>query len=215
MSEHVPVTIPYLIMYGSIASPLLPLMVLQLGDKQLNHTLFIIKVLILLSFATDILMLTTALNGIRNSPIVHFYGLMEGVLLIIFFSRLINIGKERTTVLCSLYATLYVINSIIHENIFIFNSYARTFEALLMLCLCVVAFYNFYTKEEDIFIEKSPEFWIVIGILFYFSGAFFSFLFSTDILSKPPERLYSWVLHNISNLLKNILFAIGLWRIKT
>jgi hypothetical protein len=71
-------------------------------------------------------------------------------------------------------------------------------------------FYQFYKEENDIFIDQSPLFWMNIAILTYFSGAFFSFILSKEILSGPLP----WMLHNVCNALKNILFSIALWKIR-
>lgn len=202
------------IMYASILSPFLPIVVGRQKRLALDASLSLIFYLILISFAFDATMFILASNSINNLPLAHAYGLIEGILLILFFSRLTAMTRDVTIVLVAVYAGGYLLNSILHETIFTFNSKSRSAEALLMLVLCVYALYQFYTKEDDIFIEKSPQFWVVIAIMVYFSGALFSFLLSSDMLSRSPERFYSsWILHNVSNLVKNLLFAVGLWKV--
>jgi hypothetical protein len=204
------------LMYGSILSPLLPIGVVLATRKRLNRTFLLLLYLILLALTSDIVNTILALQKINNLPIAHVYGLLEGLFLIFFFSLILQLSKPVFVSLFSGYGILYILNSIFNESIYTFNAYSRSAEALLMLILSVFALHIFYIREDDIFIEKSPEFWAIIAILFYFSGALFSFLLSTDMLSQSRDRFYgSWVLHNFSNVLKNVIFAIGLWKIKT
>jgi K+ transporter len=183
--------------------------------KGLDRTFTILTTLIAIALLCDLGSVMLGFNGINNLPFAHAYGLIEGVLLITFFYLLLEWKKRTWTVVAILYAILYVADSIFLESIFEFNAGSRSVEALMMIVFCVMAFNMFYAREEDIFIEKSPHFWIVIGILTYFSGALSSFVLSTDMLSQSPDRFYgSWMLHNFSNMLKNVIFTIGLWRIR-
>lgn len=208
-------TFPKILMFGSILSPLLPLLTGWQRRKGLDQTFSILLTVIATAFLFDLVNTILAFQRINNLPLAHAYGLLEGLLLIKFFDRLLEWKKSTWTAVAVTYTLLYVADSIFLESIFSFNAWSRSVEALLMIALCVMAFSMFYSKEEDIFIEKSPHFWIVIGILTYFSGALFSFLLSTDMLSQSADRFYgSWMLHNFSNLLKNVIFTVGLWRIK-
>lgn len=202
-------------MYGSVFSPVLALSIAWKNRHALNRTIFIIVVLCGTALASDIISLILSKSHLNNMPVVHAYGLIDGILLITFFRYVLNWKNLTWTLVAATYAILYVADSIFLESIFSFNAWSRSMEALLMIVLCVMAFTMFYSKEEDIFIEKSPLFWIVIGILTYFSGALFSFLLSTDMLSQSSDRFYgSWILHNFSNLLKNVIFTVGLWRLR-
>ena len=204
-----------IILYGSIFSPVIPIVAAILRRKALDRTSLLIFYLVLLSFTIDLVMMWVAMQKKTNIPLAHFYGLLEGALLIGFFGLLTGL-KKLTKVLLPAYVILYVANSAFVESIYVFNAWSRSAEALLMIVLSVLAFHQFYTKEEDIFIEKSPQFWFVIGIFAYFSGALFSFLLSTDMLTQSPDVFYgSWVLHNLCNILKNVVFALGLWKLKS
>ena len=208
-------TFTRILMYGSIFSPVLPLFIAWQRRSGLNRTFSLLVTLISIALACDIVNTVLALQRVNNMPVAHIYGLLEGLLLLAFFDRLLTWKKMTWAILCVAYTMLYVVDSIFFESIFTFNAWSRSLEALTMIVLCVVAFNSFYQREENIFIEKSPHFWMVIGILTYFSGALFSFLLSTDMLSQAPDRFYgSWMLHNFSNVLKNVIFTIGLWRLK-
>ena len=204
----------YFLAYSSIFSPLIPLIIVGIVVKKLRQTEYkIITTLIICSFFSDVI------SGIfiegNNYLILFFYGLIEFITLLLFFNFALKMKNRITQIIILVYVLYYFLNSIFIEGFFEFNTYARSVESLIMISMCLFYFYNIYTNELNIYIEKSPSFWIVIGVLFYFSGALFSFILSSDILSKSPDRFYnSWALHNLANILKNILFAIGLWKVR-
>lgn len=197
-------TIDYIFWYGSIYSAVIPLL---FAWKKLNRYQRVIVIFICLSFSAD-LFAKYVIHG-RNYLFLHFYGILEALLLMYFYSLVIDKDKRVIGILAVIYTLFYLFNSLYWEwNVF--NTYARSLECLIMISLSIVLFYQFYNREEDIFIDRLPLFWMNIAILTYFSGAFFSFILSKEILSGPMP----WLLHNASNMLKNILFAIGLWKVR-
>jgi hypothetical protein len=194
----------YYFIYGSIFSAAIPLL---FAMKKLNRYQTVILLVITVSFLTD---LTTwyVIKG-RNYLFLHVYGILEALLLLYFYSLVLT--KSRMTIygVAIAYSVFYFLNSMWWE-FGAFNTYARSIECLIMIGLSLALFYQFYNEEDDIFIDQSPLFWINIAVLTYFSGAFFSFILSKEILSGPLP----WMLHNVCNALKNILFAIGLWKIR-
>jgi len=193
----------YFFWYGSIFSPLLPLL---FSMKRLNRYQSVIVVFILLSFSADLI---SRYLISRNYSFLHLYGLLEALVLLYFFSLVIERSKRLILGVAIVFSAVYIVNSLYWE-VNTFNMFGRSLECLIMISLSFVLFYQFYNREDDIFIDRSPIFWINIAILVYFSGAFFSFVLSREILSgKMP-----WVLHNASNMFKNILLAVGLWKVQ-
>ncbi|MGW8122639.1 hypothetical protein ACV07N_08250 [Roseivirga echinicomitans] len=192
----------YFFVYSSVFSPLIPLFLLL--KRGYNRSLRIIILFIAASFLTD---LTSAflIRG-NNYIFLHGYGLLEALILFWFFNTVIK-NQKWIPFLAIAFSVFYLINSIWFEW-GVFNTIGRSVECLIMIFLSLRLFYQFFQLEEDIFIDRSPTFWITIGILVYFSGAFFTFTLSKYILTDVPL----WVLHNISNVLKNIFLAIGLWK---
>lgn len=192
----------YFFVYSSVFSPLIPLLFLLKGKY--NGSLRIIILFISLSFLTDLV--SVFLFG-NNYTVLHLYGLLEALTLFWFFNTVIK-SQKWISFLTLAYSVFYLINSIWFEW-GVFNTIGRSVECLIMIFLSLRLFYQFYKLEEDIFIDRSPIFWITIGILVYFSGAFFTFTLSKYILTDAPL----WILHNTSNVLKNVFLAIGLWKV--
>lgn len=196
--------IDYVLWYGSIFSPVVPLSVTRKGlaPYQITIVLFIV-----LSFTADVT--TRYLIEGRNYWFLHLYGFTEALLLFTFYIQVIDRFKKLVYGMGVVYFIFYAINSIVWEWD-TFNTNARTAEAASMIGLAVMLLHQFYQNEDDMFIDRSPLFWINIAILTYFAGAFFTFILSAEILFGTQM---TWRLHNFSNILKNLLLAIGLWRI--
>ena len=198
------------IRYSSVFSALIPL--LFFIRRAINLPLKWVLALVAFSFSTDILM-GSVLSGVNNVKIFHLYGLIEALIVVMFYYLILG---ERAWIKYMFlgFFICYAVDAIFIEPDQ-FNAIGSSIEALMIIFLCLRVFYQFFNQEEETFLDRSPIFWINIAFLVYFSGALFSFILSSDILSQSRGRFYSsWVLNNVSNVMKNILLAVGLWRVK-
>jgi len=200
--------------YLSIFSACIPIIVgMLLFTKKVKKSIFIIIFLVSISFLSDLVSLYFAFNSQRNYWVINIYRVIE-ILLIGYFFYL-NLGVKKIVLFITILFLLVFLYLLIFVN---FNSfYGSTFaiHAIINIALCLMIFYEFYKNEQEIFIDKTPLFWLNIGFLAYFAGALFSFLLSNYLLTRYPEfSKEAWKFHNIANILKNILFAIGLWKVR-
>jgi hypothetical protein len=84
-----------------------------------------------------------------------------------------------------------------------------TFQAIFIMSLCVVYFFQQIRNPNTLFIYSTFEFWIVTGILIYLAGTFFIYIFSSNLTSEELDQY--WSINYIFNTIKNILFALGLF----
>jgi len=197
----------------SVFSPIIPLSIAIGVNKFLAKQAKILVVLIGMAFLADLGMLILASKGINNLFIAHIFGLIELIMWMWFFQIILKYNKTTFHILAVLFSLLYVLNSIFIEPLETYNSSAQSIIAILTVLLSIIYFKNIYINEDEIFPERSPEFWFCIAIFFCHSGGLFSLLLSSDILTESPDRFYgSWIIHNALNVLKNIVFAVGLWQ---
>ncbi len=204
-----------LIAYLSVVSPLPGIFFGVHGKNKLSKSASLILLFMLISFVSDITLLITGRLKMNNFPVIHLYGIISGTLMLFFFKELFKNRTRIITVLLVAFVIFYVTDSLWITGLTKSNAISQTLQNFLAIGLCVAYFYRIYVNETDIFIERSPDFIIVLGFLFYSTGAFFSWLLSTDILTTaiPGDQFYgSWILHNIANITKNSIFAIALWR---
>ncbi|RYE52813.1 MAG: hypothetical protein EOP48_15670 [Sphingobacteriales bacterium] len=88
-----------------------------------------------------------------------------------------------------------------------FDSMPASIEAILLIIFCMFFFFEQLTKPPTSVIYKSNRFWIAMGIMVYTSLSFFLFLQS----SITPSQVFDsyWDINLVSNILKNIIFAIA------
>jgi drug/metabolite transporter (DMT)-like permease len=79
--------------------------------------------------------------------------------------------------------------------------------SLILITGSILYFYETIQNPEIGFIYSKPSFWVVVGIMIYFSGTFFLFL-QYDNLSMQ-ERDNFWIINIICFILKNIFFSIS------
>ena len=200
------------LIYFSVFSAIIPIIIGIMALKKTSLAIYwVILILSIVSFTSDSVGLIYFLIVSRSTFwVINIYQITE-IILIGYFLYLYLEAKKVVLVI----TLLFLLYFLYHIFIINFNEFYGTtlaVHALVNILFCLLVFYQFYKSEQEIFIEQSPIFWMNIGLLTYFSGALFSFLLSIDILQIGSG--YNWHFHNIANILKNILFAIGLWKVR-
>lgn len=112
----------------------------------------------------------------NNLLLYHVFAPVGYTVLALFFHNLYNNFKLKWAVIfsvpvyffVSLLLTLYV------EELDQLNSIAYMVESLLIIYWCFSFFRELLTKKEFYRPERDRDFWIVVGILIYFIGNFFT-----------------------------------------
>lgn len=96
-----------------------------------------------------------------------------------------------------------------------FDSFTPAFLALAILLYCVLYFHQQLDSPDVTFIYRTPWFWVVTGLLLYFSGGFL-ILLSTSTLMFQERLLITglWNLQDFLLVVKNLLIAIGFLYVK-
>ncbi len=184
--------------------------------RKKNRLVQLITVLSIVSIGSDFLGKWAAKEFHNNMPVFHFYSFFQSIIFFSIFGNVLNWTKKNQAVVIGIYSTLYIANSIFFEHFLTYNSNARIIQTIIFILCSFLYFFKVYQKE-DIHLDliKSLEFWTISGILIYQSGAFYTFLYSLEILRTPEDSLFgSWIIHNLANTTKNFLFFIGLWTLK-
>jgi hypothetical protein len=89
-------------------------------------------------------------------------------------------------------------------------SRSSAIDGLVLITVCIAFFYKLLNELKIANIHRLPILWIAFATLFYYSGNLFVFLASNYLETYVDSSLLIWKLHNILNVTKNMLFAIGL-----
>lgn len=204
-------SVAYELAIFSIASGAFPVIAAMYNYRRLDLILKIAAVYFLISFLSDIVQLISQKMGVvNNHPIFHFYIIISVIFLgAMYYLAFFNQFLKKTIVGLSVAALLMIIvNIIFNENIWDYPSVSNTVLSVMIIVFSLLYFYQLLNRQEFIHIEKQALFWINAGMLFYFALNVFLFMLFKQIIDAHQEAVY--IVHNIINIIANILFTIGL-----
>lgn len=153
-------------------------------DNQIHH--FLLSLFTFVEFTIFALILSALQNGRLRKRIIHTSIILFGIFCIY------------TYIMYSFFPS---------DNSLAFDSYPASIENLLLIIFCIFFFYEQLSGQPTFVIYKYPRFWIVMGIMVYTSLNFFLFLESS--IASVSVISEFWDINLISNILKNIIFAIA------
>lgn len=206
------------LMYLSILSPILPLILLfKFGNKLENKIKKTLILLLSLAIIADLTSLFLAFNSINNYPVIHFYTV--AIALTVFYYYHLIIDKKWMSYIL-LVLTFFVIGVSLYEIFFnegIFNPNNLNYSVVgfififLSLSFFVIRLETIKTRNE-IF---DYLFWINCAILLYFGSTFILNLFENYIRYDNPQIfVFTWVIQLFATILFNLLIAKGIWTLK-
>ena len=155
-------------------------------------------------------------KGANNLPLLHVYTLGEFLLLSFFYRSLLPthiIFRKYFAAFLVTVSLLILFNTAVLQDIYVFNSYAKTLVQIILIIYSILFF--FYLPEASSF--QKPEGWslrlINSGVLIYYCGSLFIFMFSNIFIENSLIYHGFWIFNALLNLLFHILVLIGLWRV--
>lgn len=150
---------------------------------------------------------------IMNLPLLHLYTVVEFSIIVQLFSYQFP-TLRKPPVKWSLIGGFLLIalgNAFIWGSVFGFNDIARSLESFLICIFCLWYFYDMLRRLPERYPEKTPMFWINIGLLIYFAASLFIFIFSNYVLSEDDRlSLLSWNVHGLLTITRNVFYAIAI-----
>jgi hypothetical protein len=182
-----------------------------------HHTPVMRVVCYFLSFHFISLVLGFILAKLRvnNLPMLHVYSVIEFFLLLWFFQLMLTgfLPKKFFIVLAALFLLLAIVNVVAIEGLFVFNTYVRSVEALLIIFLSVSWFVKTLSDPGTPQASNVPYFLIIGGLLVYFSGSLVLFSFETYITPQILSwRINIWSLHTLLAVVLYLLITAALWK---
>ncbi len=200
---------------GFITTSILIILIGALNFKTLKRSLplRVLFCLIIISLIVDVVGRIMQFNGIHNIWLYNTYTLIEYSLFTLFYLSLFSIKRNMKIVIGVFYIMALTVMIIItisqsfHEHL---NSVAMGLRSLILICFAALYFKDMLSKLEYDTPWENPFFWINSGILLFFSGGFFIFIFSD--YRDTTRMINLWDIHNIIHIIYNILIIIGFWK---
>jgi fucose 4-O-acetylase-like acetyltransferase len=195
----------------SVVSGLIPVAAALFNYKNLDGTLKVVAVFVIVSSLFDLLLELMVRLGVRNNlPLIHLFILLSVILFgAIYYRAFFNpILKKTVIVLCAITAAINLFNVIFVEGIWEYPSISNTVTGILLIFISLAYFYQLLNRAEFVHIEKQGMFWVNSGVLFYYSLALFLFMLYKQITKAHFGEYY--MIHNVINIIANLLYTAGL-----
>jgi hypothetical protein len=199
------------------AALLIPVIMAFLLKASLRRPLWILVAYLVVSGSIN---LVAIINSHRNNlPWLHLYTTLEGTLLFLFYRAIQPAQWIRrwNTVLAIVFPLLCVINGFFFQSIYKSNTYVRPVEAILLIGNSVYYFWHETAYRETGSWPANPFNWINAGLLLYFSGSLFQFIFSNVVSATAGYTIKLLILdiHGTLVLCLYMLMAIGFYKCKS
>lgn len=200
------------IAYLSTASVILPFGLAIYQLKYLRNNLRLILFLLAFSLLADVISYFLSRSAISTIWIANPYLLIQfSLLMMIYF---IELQRPRFMIFIALaYIIYFIVSTFFIYGVFNFNTHANSISGLILVGLSIYYLYHLLKELQVDNIAKVPMFWITFAVLCYYGGTLALFLVNNLMADNYPDsHRMLWIFHNICNILKNILLAIGLWQ---
>lgn len=146
--------------------------------------------------------------GTNNLPLLHLYTLLEFILFSLVYKKMGLFGRwpDRLFWFFIIGISLLIfVNSLFVQDVFSYNSYAKTLVQLLLIA-CAVGFIFQIRPQDEVTLAQNL---MNSSILIYYSGSLFLFMFG-DFFSYEMAPL--WIINVVLNFVSRLLILISIWK---
>lgn len=209
------IKIPELIRVASNASLLIPLAMYLTRMKYASRQVHIIGILIIVSGLCDLVGLLLFRHHQSTVVLFNTYYALLFFLLTWFYYEVLFINTRRIMIWIGLavYLQSFILITVFVQNFLQYQTLMWVITAIIMITYSIAYFfYSLSTITTSGFFGYSLI-WINIGVMIYFCLNLFLFVMGNYVLTKLDAETGAliWSSHNINNIVKNVLFAMGIY----
>ncbi len=209
------VKIAEIIRLASNLSLLVPLSIYFTRMRYASRQVHIIGILIIASGLCDVI--GFILFSKHQSTVVVFnayYSILFFLLTWFYYEALfVNTRRVMVWIGLAVYLPSFFLITIYVQNFSQYQTLMWVITAIIMIMYSIAYFfYSLSTVTPSAFFGYSLI-WINMGVMIYFCLSLFLFVLGNYVLTKldPQTSALIWSTHNINNIIKNILFSVGLF----
>ena len=207
-------TIPEIIAHSSGLSVLIPLCIYFIRFKSLNRPGHVIGMLLVISAMCDLAGFILFKTQRSTAIVFNIYYTLMFLVLCRFYYEIIFRNKLRMALVAGIavYVLSFVMITFYVQNFFYYQNLIWIIGGIIMILYSIAYFVNSLSSIPGAQFFDNSTTWINTGVLFYFSFSLFLFSMGDYLFNRqdPQVTLLLWSTHNINNIIKNCLFAIGL-----
>lgn len=201
-----------IIAHFSSGSVLIPFVLALTNWRKLPTELRPLCWILFISLLADALSLILMQYSIHTHFIGNIYLVAQFSLLVWIFRKQLP-NQRITDIIFILFILFCIINISFFQGPWVFNSVSNVVASLILIGFCIFYLYRLLYELPMVHIQHHPMLWITFAVLTYYAGNFFLFLVKNYLTyGESGSHKLMWILHNLLNITKNILFAIALWQ---
>lgn len=209
-----PAEISELVRIASNLSVLFPLVAYLTKARYATRRIHIIGLLIFVSAVCDVLGYIRFQNGQSTAVLFNLYYLALFGFLWWFYHEIVFIGTRRliTYIGLAVYLQSLILITLFVQDFYHHQSLLWLISGIIMLVFSIEYFLYLFSTGPGVNLLNYTTMWINSGVLLYFAFNLFLFILSNFLFDQEDNDvgLAIWSFHNVNNIIKNVLFGIGL-----
>jgi len=201
--------------YSEITLPVIALILFLANYKKIDksQTWLLIYLIVITILLIPVIYL--ARHKENNLYLYHWMALIECILLVIYIEKQAYNNKKLMMVLIGSFTVFWGINLMFFESFRIFNSFSLSIESLIISFCCFRYILSLTNRDEIMYFQRLPTFWIISGFLIYHVCGFLLFLsfkYNTLFNFGHNSGRMIWGVVEVINLIKFTFISAGiLW----
>lgn len=142
---------------------------------------------------------------------LRIFTIVEGILLILYLHLIIKNKLAINLLRGSLvvFVGFAIFDLFSNKDLDTFDSIPTVIECIIILAFSMFYFYEQLKNPQSLFLYSTPNFWIVVGLIIFFAGNFFIFIYAqSNSDSKEFDDMFG-IINVILAFIENILFLIA------
>lgn len=180
-------------------------------QKRKKTGLFFILIYLIASILTDILFYPIILLITKNEFLAYrIFTVIEYLLISSYLHYIIkSISFKKLILILSIGFILFSLFDLINSKSNSFDSSPTGVACILILFYSIFYLFEKINKPDSLFLYSTPDFWIVVALIIFFSGTFFIYIFSQTNYNDPTFKSTFTLINASFSLLKNLMFSIA------
>ena len=184
--------------------------------KKLDETLKLLSLLIFFALVVESVSRVFWLYKVSNLFLWPIYVIVEMAFLIWLYSIELQsklFTKARVWIIAVFAAYVIYKTFQVSSKINLIDNSGRLLESVLLILIILGYYYKLYVNQPTENLWNLPMFCVSTGLLIFFSGNFFIFLFINFILQYSQKLNYQiWIIHASLNCVLYLIYTFALWK---
>ncbi|HEU5292622.1 MAG TPA: hypothetical protein VFU05_18365 [Cyclobacteriaceae bacterium] len=203
-----------IILYTSYFSVFIPLVIYLTNIKRLTKPFHIVGILVIISALCDLIGFILLKQRLSTALINNLFFIAQFCLLSYYYYETFFRDKYEEIIIISVvhFFLAFVISTYCFQNMGTEHQNLMWFISSIIIIVYGILFFKKIQKEFQP-LYMNGHFWINSAVLLYLFASLWLFAFTSDTLMTTLDPKFAqllWRFYDINNVIKNILFAVGI-----